>query len=119
MNQEDLLCGLDENFIESDDLGAPMSNLYDNVQNNSNVKVCNENENQINEINEENEHVEGSGYSFSRQDADILLVMLRTDKNANRKGIWDNRHSCFLLSKCATVDAMKTLRDVDLKVFVI
>ena len=49
--------------------------------------MCNEKENQINEINEENEHVEGSGYSFSRQDADILLVMLRTDKNANKRNL--------------------------------
>ena len=115
VNQEDLLRGLDENFIESDYLGETMSDLYDNVQNNSHVHVLNDNENQNYE---ENEHKQASRHSFSKQDAEILLVMLRTDKNANKKGIWDNRDTKFLLSNCTTLDAMKSLRDVDLKVFV-
>ena len=106
-------CGLSENFMDTDGFGEAMSDLFDvDLQS---IPVSNESTNQSDV---DRERADPSVYSFSKQDAATLLVMLQTDKNANQKGIWDNRDASFILSRCTGVHEMKSLRDVDLKVLV-
>lgn len=66
----------------------------------------------INEAKEPNDAV------LNDREATVVLKMLRTDANANKRGIWDNRVESDIQESLKSVGNLEKLRDVDLKVFV-
>lgn len=56
-------------------------------------------------------------YKLTFHDAESLLCSLKSDKQANAKGIWDTRDCEFILTATKEAEKMENLRDCDIKIF--
>lgn len=75
-------------------------------------------ENRIDEVDTSNSTCEmpNSKYNMTYDDCQKMLLMLQTDKNANKKGVWDKVNVDELYQQISHVSSLEKLRDVDIRV---